>query len=138
MRSRVTPRAARNTGTSPHTIPSFRLLIMPAWLAANSARSRQLVRSRMRANPGRDCAEQHVGEHDPTPTRRPDDEQRHREPREPACDEQRLAADPIGELSGEQVGERFDDAKADKEGKDDGLRDEPEVRLGDEWDDGAL
>src|SRR5207253_5835445 len=59
-------------------------------------------------------------------------------PREPARDEQRLAAEPVGELPGEQVGERFDDAEADKEGKDDGLRDEPKVCLGDEWDDGAL
>src|SRR5207247_9019498 len=42
------------------------------------------------------------------------------------------------ELPGEQVGERFDDAEADQEGKDDSLRDEPEVCLGDEWDDGAL
>src|SRR5207237_8070894 len=54
------------------------------------------------------------------------------------CDEERLAADPVGEVPGKQVGERFDDAEADKEGKDDGLRDEPEVRLGDERDDGAL
>src|SRR5438477_436335 len=82
--------------------------------------------------------EQHVGEHDPAPARRPDDEQGHREPGEPDRDEQRLAADPVGELPGEQVGERFDDAKADQEGQDDGLRDEPRVHLGNERDDGAL
>jgi len=82
--------------------------------------------------------EQHIGTHNPAPARRPNDEQWHREPREPAGNEERLAADPVGELPREEVGERFDDAKADKEGKDGGLRHEPKVRLGDEWDDGAL
>src|SRR5205809_888980 len=122
MRSSVTPRAARNTGISPHTIPSFRLLTIPAWLAANSARSRQLTPRRAHEidlhDHGRGPTqalvdtEQDVGEHDPPPARRPDDEQRHREPREPPRDEQRLASDPVGEMPGKQVGQRFDYAKA--------------------------
>lgn len=39
-------------GTSPQTIPSLRLLIIPAWLAEKRARSFQLVNSRIWANEG--------------------------------------------------------------------------------------
>src|SRR5690242_12370577 len=37
------PCAAKNSGNRPQTIPSLRLLTSPAWLTADSARSRQLT-----------------------------------------------------------------------------------------------
>ena len=43
---------------------------------------------------------------DPAPVGRPDEQERHRQADEPAGDEDRLAAEPIGEGAGREVGER--------------------------------
>ncbi|OHE86655.1 MAG: hypothetical protein A2579_03555 [Lysobacterales bacterium RIFOXYD1_FULL_69_11] len=44
MRARSMPAAAKNSGNSPHAMPSLRLLTSPAWLTLDRSRSRQLVR----------------------------------------------------------------------------------------------
>jgi hypothetical protein len=46
-------------------------------------------------------AEQHVGEHDPSPCRRPDQQQRHRQADEPAGHEDGFAAEMDGKVVGE-------------------------------------
>ena len=71
-------------------------------------------------------AEQHVGEDDPAPRRCPHQQQRHRQADQPARDQDRLAADPIGERPGEEVGGRLDRAEGDDERERGGERGEPE------------
>src|SRR5216683_763778 len=46
------PHAAKYRGKRPHAIPSFRLLIMPAWLADDSARSFSLTSRKIVRNDG--------------------------------------------------------------------------------------
>ena len=49
---------------------------------------------------------------DPAPRRRPDEQQRHRQPDEPAGDEDRLAAEPIGEAPAARLVTAFVTPKA--------------------------
>ena len=71
-------------------------------------------------------AEQHVGDDDPAPRRRPHQQQRHRQADQPSRHEHRLAAHPIGKRPGEEVGDGFDRAEGDDEGERGGERGEPE------------
>ncbi len=70
--------------------------------------------------------------------RRDDDDQWHRQGEQPAGHEQLFAADPIGEASGEQVGERLDDAERDDEGGGGTGGCQPELLVGQKWQDSAL
>ncbi len=75
---------------------------------------------------------------DPVPARRQHDDDRHRQAEEPAGNEDLLAADAVGEASGEQVGQRLDDAEGDDEGEGDRARGQAELLLGQERHDGPL
>ena len=59
--------------------------------------------------------EQHVGEDDPAPRRRPDEEQRHRQPDEPAGDEDGLAPEPVRESARDEVGPGLGHPERDEE-----------------------
>ena len=60
-------------------------------------------------------AQQHVGGHDPAPAGRPDQQRRDRQRGQPARDQHRLAAEPVGQGAGEEVRDRLDRAKRQDE-----------------------
>ena len=83
-------------------------------------------------------AEQDVGEDDPAPGRRPDQQQRDRDGDEPAGDQDRFAAEPVGPGSGEVVGGGLGQAEDEDEGQPGGVRLEAELALPQQGQDGAL
>ena len=83
-------------------------------------------------------AEEHVGDDHPTPRRRPHQQQRYRQSDDPTSDEYWLASETIRQRSGEEVGERLDDAKGGDESERRGVRRESELLLRQQWNDRAL
>src|SRR5205823_4037945 len=77
-------------------------------------------------------AEEHVGEIDPPPRGRPDDEKRHGQGEEPADHQDRLAPDAVGRPRGDEVDDRLRHAEAHDERRDGRLRAEPEFLLAEE------
>ena len=62
-------------------------------------------------------AEQDVGGDDPAPVRRPDQQERDGDGDEPAGEEDRLAADPVGQGAGGEVGQGLGGTEGDDEGR---------------------
>jgi hypothetical protein len=83
-------------------------------------------------------AEQHVGEQDPVPARRPHEQERHGGGGDPARDEHVLAAEAIGEASSEVVRQRLGDAEHDDERQHCGACRELELLLADRGQDAPL
>ncbi len=83
-------------------------------------------------------AEQDVGEDHPSPSRRPDQQQRDREGDDPPGDQHRLAAVAVGQGAGEEVRRRLDGAEGDDERERRGERGEPELLLGEQREHGAF
>ena len=67
-------------------------------------------------------AEQRIGGDDPAPARRPHQHERHRQPDGPPQHERMLTAPALGQLAGDQVGQRLHHAEADDEAGDDAGR----------------
>src|SRR5207302_2884785 len=62
-------------------------------------------------------AQQHIGEDDPTPGRGENNQEWHRQSKQPARDEHPLATNAVTQSTREEVGSRFDDAEAHNEGE---------------------
>jgi hypothetical protein len=77
-------------------------------------------------------AEEDIGEIDPPPGRRVDDQERDGQREEPSGDQDWLPSDPVGDARGQQVEDRLGDAEAHDEGSDGGLRAEAELLLAQE------
>ena len=63
-------------------------------------------------------AQQHIGEHNPSPGWSEDDQKWHGQSKQPARDEHPLATNTVTESARKEVGSRFDDAEAHNEGED--------------------
>jgi hypothetical protein len=57
-------------------------------------------------------AEQRIGRNDPAPARGPYDHEGNGQPDKPAKDKNAFPAPGIGELAGDEIGQRFDNAKS--------------------------
>jgi hypothetical protein len=83
-------------------------------------------------------AEQHVGEQDPAPRRRPHQQEGHRDRDQPAADQDLLASEAVGPAAGEVVGQRLGHAEHDDERQHRRARGEVKLLLGDRRQDAAL
>ena len=93
-----------------------------------------------RARPGQALvdAEQNVGDDDPAPLRCPDEQQRHREPEQPASDENRLAAVAVRQRTRGEIGNGLGHAECQDERQDAGEGGQAEDLGRHEWQNGPL
>jgi hypothetical protein len=83
-------------------------------------------------------AQQHVGGDDPAPAGREDQQEGHRQPDQPAPNQDVLAAEAVGQRAREQVDQGLDHAEADDEADDDGVQTQAEGFGAQQRHDGAL
>jgi hypothetical protein len=83
-------------------------------------------------------AQQHVRSDHPRPRWRPDQQQRHRQPEQPADPEHLPAPDAVGPGASEQVGDGFGDPEADDERGECTADLQPEGVAPEEWNHGTL
>ena len=82
-----------------------------------------------RGRPGESLvdAEQHVGEHHPSPGGGPHEQQRDGQGEDPPGDQDRFAAEPVGECAGEEIRRCLHGTEGDDEGERRGEGGEPEL-----------
>ena len=107
---------------------------------APPGRAREVDLHDDRGRPGEALAdaEEPIRDQHPAPRGRPHEEEGHRCRDRPADEQDPLSADPIGEVSGQVVRRRLDDAEHDDERQDGRAGGEVEVLLGDGRQDAAL
>jgi len=136
------PMTAAATAHAEKVLPMATAAMPAAWThcQASPGRAHEVDLHDDRGGPGQALvdAQQDVGEHHPAPGRGPDEDQGDGDRDQPSDQEYGFAAVPVGEGSGEEVGDRLDQPESGDEGEPADQGGEPEHPLREQRHDGAF